>query len=190
MKKTLPLVSAVIVLLCAWVEARAQVTLTSATSIPLYGDTFNYISHFDSVLAVEQSGANQTWDFSMAGGMSWTRTVDSVTNANGQLQFPLANLSIEGFPDDKNYYKTSATAFQLVGLQSIIMSYYVYSDPQDVLRFPMTFGDTFTDTYSGSGDTGISPATINGTVNVTAGPRYFDPALCHCEQCAPHQNGQ
>lgn len=117
------------------------------------------------------AGEGQTWDFSgltSTGVMS--QTIVNASEANGSSEFSGANLA---FTDGSisEYFSTAPSAYQSWGFYSGAgesANYEIYTDAKDILRFPIGFGQTFTDDFSSEKRTpGMSfSVTKNGSVSV------------------------
>ncbi len=147
----------------------AQITLTTANN-PEFGEEYIYNSNDGTTVDPGIEGENITWDFSNISTTSnSSSTVTEASNLpNGSL-FPDATF---GFLDpttaNESYYYASATAQGFYGIVSSfpITSSVIYTDPQDWLRYPMTYGDSYTDTFSGTIETTLI-VNRGGTAEVT-----------------------
>lgn len=116
-----------------------------------------------------QAGADQTWDFS---GLSANETVSSnfvaASQATGASEFSSANLAVL----DGNmamFYTANQAALQAWGEYAAEGDVYqIYSDAKDLLRFPVGFGQSFTDEYSSSNRSSATANEYsrNGLINV------------------------
>ena len=128
-------------------HAIAQPTLTATGINPAVGDQItgnnaNYVSPGNA-------GANQTWDVSMmtSSGVS-TSTYITPASTPYASSFPNANLAINEGSGSYAYYKTSSSAWQIEGDVNgtpVVMSYF---NPEDLLRFPFTYTNNYTDTWA------------------------------------------
>lgn len=119
------------------------------------------------------AGANVTWDFSTLAPFS-TFTSPWVAPSAGLLAiYPAATVT---FSNQSLFqpYQAASDAFRSLGYsQGITLTSEVLSDPADELRFPFTYGDTYTDTFSGwdyfNDQQGERDSTaMSGTLTVTA----------------------
>jgi len=128
--------------------AIAQPTLTAAGTNPVIGNSFAYTG--TSAFGPGPSGAGQTWNFSTIsgtlGGPSNCVTVASTPNG---ASFPSANIAFNNTSSSNySYFKTSSTAYQNYGnvtSSGVVMS---YSNPEDFLRFPFAYTNSYTDPWS------------------------------------------
>lgn len=168
MKKLFTLFIALLALLCNHIYA--QPVLTASGSNPSTADSFtNAVANY---VSPGSSGANQTWDLSsMSATEMFTLTyADPATTPYGS-DFPNANLAELSTPpyDQISYYNVSSSGFQFTGavLGGVVLS---YSDPEDILRFPLTYDDSFVDSWEvqfvSAGNTfyrtGLTTATVDG----------------------------
>ena len=138
-----------LVILCLSINAAfSQITLTKANQL-LLGETYTYNTLDETGFDFGDSGANVTWDFSNleVDFVNSSTFVDPATLPNGNL-FPQATAGSENAGSEIYYYQSEAG----MGFYGAILTSgttIVYSDPQDWIRFPMTFMDTYTDNFSG-----------------------------------------
>lgn len=156
--------------LFASVLSIAQPTLTAANTNMVIGEingttSYNWVSQ-------GTSGANQTWNFGSittnTAGFNQTYTVTTVP-ASITTQFPNANAILKSTYGG-NVYKTSSTVLQLYGIYDAMSpnNSVANQNPQDMVRYPFTYSNSFTDTYSGTqGPTGAQQVS-KGTSTITA----------------------
>ncbi len=151
----------------------AQITLTASNNMEV-GESYFYKPVFVTSFDPGASGANVVWDFSglipMTPLPTITQVVEPTTLTNNDL-FPDANIGIQKVgKNDESYHYTSNEAQGFYGEVSYIdtlATYIIYSDPQDWLRYPMTYEDEFQDTFSGTGENNEA-FDRNGTTEVRA----------------------
>lgn len=135
----------------------AQPTLTSANIGYVIGDTQQ--EHQGLWIDPGAAGPNQSWDFT---GFSETGTavlevVDPAATTNGS-SFVGATVGVRfAGTTATSYYNISSTAYSFAGIDANGTIVH-YSDNEDALRFPMTYGDQFTDNLF---STFFSGATFN-----------------------------
>lgn len=114
-----------------------------------------------------EEGENIIWDY------SWITEIDNAeltyqeTSATGLSDvFTSSNYALTN-PDFGEYYNHNDQKTEKVGmlLQSILID---FEDPQTVLEYPLSYGDTFTDTFSGSYIYQGIQITGSGEMTVTA----------------------
>lgn len=133
----------------------SQPTLNQSDVFPSVGNTFTYYIA-DSTASPGSAGANQNWDFSTYWGYNNSKVeliLNPSTTANGS-GFPSATIADSTQDENTVYYSANATAMVNHGyvmpsaFGNLIIAY--DTDPEDVFRFPFTYGTTYTDTYSGN----------------------------------------
>lgn len=164
-KKLLSLLTGGFVLMCS--VSLAQPTLTATGVNPVYGDV--YSGYTSGYISPGSSGANQTWNLaSLTGSSGGTATAVAPASTTYGSSFPGSNLSWDNNSSaSESFYKTSPTAFQFYGIASstTLMS---YSNPEDFLRFPFTYNDTYYDTWAVQFVNGGYTFYRTGTTTVTA----------------------
>lgn len=144
----------------------AQPTLTSTGTNYTVGTSFSTFSA--SYVSPGNSGANQTWDLSsMSGTTSNTMGFVPPTSTAYSSYFPQANLACTATAYAAvGYYKVSSTAMQVCGSYNSFEM--VYSNLEDLMRYPCTYNSTYTDPwvtqYTANGYTFYR----KGTTTVTA----------------------
>ncbi len=160
------------------VSASAQPTLTAATNMPIVGlrDKVYNSNQF----AAGNPGASQTWDFStLTYGASAFGTYQPCNTANGCSAYAGATMAYS-YSSTFTYYKASANALSLMGFSSSGSPINYYTNPEDYLRFPLSYGSNYIDSLassynSGTGGTwyrkGVDTVTADGwgTLKTPAG---------------------
>jgi len=147
------------------VTAHAQPTLTNANNNFLAGTSF--IQYTGSATSPGASGANVVWDFSAIGtsaGNSYSYTACSSSTNCGT--FPGSNVVIAQ-PPTTGYFIVDNTR-QAVNGAAVGSTNIIYSNPEDMLRFPFTYNNTYTDNFSANFTSGGSSFVRSGSVTVTA----------------------
>jgi len=163
MKKTLLLSTVIGVSL----TANAQSTLTSSIN-PHSGD--NRIYYSCNYQAPGPAGANGSWDFSAV--TSTGNTNIQYTDCNGNTscsQFPGANLVINqsgNGAQSANMFWTADNGKQSINGVIAGGATIPYSDPEEILHFPFTYGTTFTDHFAATFTNGMT-FYRSGTITVT-----------------------
>lgn len=190
MKKSLRLLFAAVALMVA-LTATAQPTLTGPGINYVIGTSFtnntcNYVSE-------GSSGANQTWDLSSMTVTNSTQiSIESPANTQYSSSFPDANIAwVNGSSGQVAYYNGSASSLQFYGMHIPGTATLSYDDPEDQLQFPLTYNDSFTDTfyteYTANGITfyreGTTTVTADGYGTLITPEGTFDNVLrVHTEQ--------
>lgn len=130
--------------------ALAQPTLTGANTNPQVGEsvTVHRIQDEDEGAA----GTNVTWDFSSLTEVTSAvfNFVDPATTTYGS-SFQEADVAYE-FGGGIDYYVASSDEYERIGavlqtgLETVVL---IYSDYQDHLRFPFTYGSNYGDNFGG-----------------------------------------
>ena len=143
MKKTLTLFIAGLI---SAASAIAQPTLTAATSIPPAG--YSYQLWAGNTFAASNSGPNQTWDFTALSYPASVIQTYALCGATNCAPFPGTNLvgNTTGNGGDI-YLINSNTAQSIKGIVAGGTSL-VYTDPEDLYRFPMTYNSSFVDQFA------------------------------------------
>lgn len=144
-------ISLLFLLLFFAVQLQAQPILTSGLN-PSNGTTFTAYYLDNSSVSAGSAGANKTWDFSNIS----TNNADvtdyvyyDATSTPYANKFPNANLAVEisSSPGLYTYQKATLTKIESMGYYSSQYSLF-YSDYYTAMKYPFTYGDSFTDTYA------------------------------------------
>jgi len=143
--------------------AHGQITFTYSSFSPQNGDT--YVVGKASPPSPGPSGANQTWDFSnvtITG--SSTYTVTPASSVPCSSSYPFATQAI-GTGGTYSMIKVSSSDYQFYGM-TITPSVpgVVNSNPRQVFAFPMSYTNSFSDSYAGIDQNNVSEY---GTTTVT-----------------------
>jgi hypothetical protein len=174
--------------------AEAQVPVLTQANYPAVGDSYAGIVNNSATWDPGAAGANVTWDFSSIGsGINVpSNYVDpSTTPYAATFTSPGSNMASEQL-SNYIFFNTSPTVYQITGTVTCFfcgMSPTIrpYSNPQKVVTFPFTYGNTFKDTakssYSGGGGNNYirtihSETLADGYGNVTVpGPATYNNVL-------------
>jgi len=166
MKTTLPVQK---LLLCAGLlfsgVCLSQPTLTGPNTNPVIGETLGGVT--TAYFNPGSAGANQTWNFASltSSGTSSVPIVSVGSTANGS-SFPNATIALASSASSTSYYSTSASSFQYYGNYNG-STLQAYSNPEDLLRYPFTYGNSYSDPYT-CDYTSSAPEYRKGTVTVRA----------------------
>jgi hypothetical protein len=145
----------------------AQPILTAAACNPVSGNVENIVN--SSALSPGSAGANQTWNLAAMSGTVTPTTYTTPASTPYAAAFPSANLSTMAGANVYAYYKTSATAYQYYGLATTTNVKTIYSNPEDLIRFPFSYTNTYTDAYVAVTTNTASPNSYRrGSTTVTA----------------------
>ncbi|MEO5641990.1 MAG: T9SS type A sorting domain-containing protein [Bacteroidia bacterium] len=149
--------------LCATLAA--QPVLTAAGIMPVVGNVLSTTN--GGYVNPGPAGANQTWNLAFANGGASTSTGVTPGSTPYAANFPQSTVSLPG-GGAYVYYKGTAAAWQNCGLVDPNGVVLAYSDFEDILHFPFTYTNTYTDTWA---TTFVSSSTTyyrSGTTTVTA----------------------
>jgi len=145
----------------------AQTVITANGINYKIGETYTFEQMNDSVNPGD-SGTNQIWDLSTISNTTTNNIsiVDPATTSHGS-NFPNANVAIKSLLGGENFFKTSSTTLQFYGLEAngVLLP---YSNPEDIMRFPFTYNDSYTDTFELQFTSGGYDFIRTGTTSVTA----------------------
>jgi hypothetical protein len=141
-------------------------TLTATGCNPTVGEASNFF--VTSYFSPGSPGSGQTWNFSGISGTQYNYNMVAVASTPFAANFPMANIAqYSTGTSGYKYLKTSSTALQSYGDASGSGTV-PYSNPIDLLHFPFSLNNSFTDTwygfYTSSGYTWFE----NGTTTVIA----------------------
>jgi hypothetical protein len=151
-------------------SVNAQLTLTKAFNEPVAGD-INTRNGYDSVGVVpKNSGAGQTWNFSSftSNSVNEVHTYTPAASTASASSFPGATLADDDGVGDFNYFKSTASNYEMVGFITAAGSSASFTNTGIIATWPVSFGYSSTDTYAGSADYLSFTGPAQGTVNVTA----------------------
>jgi len=150
----------------------AQPTLTAASNNLIIGNQF--AANQATITATQftaagVAGASQTWNFNTLSSAAVLQVgVLNRAAAPNPTSVPTANLVVK-VGDQYAYYESNTTSMKEYGAYEATQNYTLENtDPAEKLRFPFTFNNTFTDTYSGSANLRGTVIPRIGMVTVTA----------------------
>ncbi|WP_265131060.1 T9SS type A sorting domain-containing protein [Chryseobacterium oranimense] len=172
------LYSILLILIIAQMDAQPVVSAAHAVqpgSLTYYGVDFTQLS----TLTPGPSGANVSWDFSpytSANTNIQTRYDCPGGNTNcTDTNFSQANKIIAsvapGGSERYVYFKYANNELLTLGAKSIdsgVTTYTIYTDPSMELKFPVTYLQTFTDSWAGNSTPGSVAETGTQTITVDA----------------------
>ncbi len=144
----------------------AQPTLTAATNNPVAGDVYYGYSVDTAGVNKGAAGASITWDFSsVVRNDSDTTSYFTCTATPYCDSFAGSNIVMyDG--SDYAYGITSSTGLELIGAYSS-GTYVHLSNHNTVLKFPLTYGTTYTDTFAAQLDIFGATMYLSGTSTFT-----------------------
>lgn len=141
----------------------AQFTLDASYNFDV-GDS--YTQHINDSLSGLQpgpSGANVTWDFSTYGTTSTAPVNLQAANNNS---YPNADVYFSQ-SGTQSFFSTSNQALGFYGSSSSFGSL-IYTNPEEQVRYPMSYGDSYTDYKEGNNIVAGQVQDITGTITVRA----------------------
>lgn len=119
------------------------------------------------------SGANVVWDFSQyTSALTTTQTRYDCPGGNANCSdFPQANKMVWGGGGTYSYFKYANNELSTLGTKSVnsgVTTYYTYTDPSLELKFPVTYLQSFTDSWAGHSTPASVTETGTNTVTVDA----------------------
>lgn len=145
----------------------SQSTLTSANSNPTVGEQFIFEAYDPAAFSPGDSGANVVWTFfSNATPLASvsSETVDP-TILPQSANYPGADIGFKDASGTEHFYVANQDSFAFMGGKDGVSNQNVdfTADPWTYLSFPLTYGDTIHDTFSGTTESS------NGTVGDRTG---------------------
>jgi len=150
-----------------------QPTITNSV-IPFVGSASTY-RIFDAVNTMPgDSGANVTWDYSdlTATGTAIFDYKDPATMPAGTT-YPSANLGVDQSGDPQIYLLKDNQQYSAVGILFSGITEDYTNNPKELLRFPITYADQYTDSFEGTTTVGTITANRNGNITIV-GDGYGD----------------
>jgi hypothetical protein len=157
--------------------AIAQPTLTSTNFTPTVGESQLYYAADTNTFVDNTTGANVIFNYANLQGYGQTETkyiVDPSTTTYA-LDFSSATNAdtTGGIPVNKNYTKLNGTdSITQVGIVGDVATYgeilaKYTANPETTMKFPFSYGNSFSDDYAGSFTITTSGVTTNGSGNNT-----------------------
>ena len=149
-------ISSAFLLLSFGSVAHAQVTITeSMLPIGTFTDRLYAVSNPSSA-ALPSDGSNQTWDLSALSLQEiGTFTHGPASGTPHAASYPTANLAWNmdmGLGSNYTYFHATPSGMAVVATD-VPTDPEVYSNPMQVMAFPLAFNGTFTDTWMDTDDT-------------------------------------
>jgi hypothetical protein len=148
----------------------AQLTLTKAFNEPVSGDVFTKKGYDSTAVIPKSSGTGQNWNFSTLTSNTITE-VSTYTPASSTPSVSLftgATLAEGDGAGGYNYWKSTASTFELMGFADAAGSAVTFTNSAIVATWPISFGYSGTDAFAGTATLSGFPGTSNGTLTSTA----------------------
>ena len=123
---------------------------------------------FDSTSVLpKNTGAGQSWNFT---SLATTTAVASTTfiaasSTPSASLFPGATMAEDDGTGQYNYWKTTASTYELLGFADNAGSAVTFTNSAIAAMWPVNFGYANTDTYAGTATVSL-PGTVNGTLSL------------------------
>jgi hypothetical protein len=166
----------------------AQFTLLEKWHGPEVGTTESTRSYDSSGVAISrQAGSSVTWDFSGFKTGTATRTIiyKAATAVPSATAFPGANRVGDGGTASTTYFKTDSVTTEVLGFSSGTANV-TYTNSMIVMKWPMTFGGSFSDTYGGTMDGSPADGTITANCSGHGVVKLPGVSFSNCMQVHTH----
>ena len=147
-------------------------TLTQANNAPASGDIQANKKLDSTALLTKTSGASQTWNYSSSVTTSTntnisTTTYTTASSIPGASMFTGAGANVAA-TDSSQFLKSTATSLELVGQMSANGSKMFFTNTMQLMQFPFSYGNSYTDTYAGTFTISVGVVNLNGTIKGNA----------------------
>jgi|GEM_PF-925012 len=131
--------------------ALAQPVITSSSN-PIPGDDFTY--RYSNMANPGPAGAGQIWDFSAAtevpGEAPFHFSVITCAAAPDCGDYAGANLAWKINDTTHNYQLANEAGIRNIGSRSGTSANLTYTDPDQIIRYPFAYGNSYSDTMAGT----------------------------------------
>lgn len=150
----------------------AQITLTAANNNPSVGNSFTQNYYDANTVNPGAAGANITWNFaSLTPQSTLTGTMVNPSTLSDASNHPASNLAAEdASTGNQSYMFVDGDEYSMVGAFSPGTFRDTYTDIREFVKFPITYGNSFNETFSGTSNNIAASQTYDrgGTVAITA----------------------
>ncbi|MBK8982934.1 MAG: T9SS type A sorting domain-containing protein [Ignavibacteria bacterium] len=156
----------IFILLLSACNIFAQTTLTVVNN-PSQGDLDGNVQCDTTGISEGNSGANQTWDFTVLSRQDSTTLIFVASGSTPySQQFPNSNIASTNDSIYFNYMSASASDLLISGFggPDLIIQ---YTDPQIYLQYPFNYGSSFNDPFEGEFNSSGTQIFRKGTSAVT-----------------------
>lgn len=150
--------------------ATAQLTLTKAFNEPVIGNV-NTKMGYDSTTAIpKNTGTAQTWNFTslVTNTVVEVTTYTTVASTPSASSFPTSTLAEGDGMGAYNYWTSTASNFELNGIDDGAGALITLTNSAIAASFPISFGYSNTDGFSGTVNVASTPGTIVGSMTTNA----------------------
>jgi hypothetical protein len=150
--------------------ASAQLTLTQAFNEPAVGNIHNKKGYDSTTVIPKATGAGQSWNFTSLVSNTVTEVSTYTTSAStpSAASFPLAPIAEGDGTGAFNYYRSIGANFEFWGIDDGAGSIISFTNPAVVAAFPINFGYSGSDTYSGLVTVATTTGNVSGFVQTNA----------------------
>lgn len=169
MKQTFTyLVLTAFLLVCFLDIIKGQPILTVNDVLPTIGDNYSIV--ISNYFNEGSSGANQTWNFSSASNNSQdSYSIISPASTPYASLFPNSNIAVRAVNGNTYaYHEATSSKWIMWGAVTSTGISMIYTNPEEILQFPLTYNDLYTDTWQASFTTSSIQYYRKGTTSVTA----------------------
>lgn len=148
--------------------ASAQLSLTKAFNEPTLGNVNTQKGYDSTTVVPKTTGTSQTWNFSSLVSNTITEVTTYTTPAStpSAALFPTATIVEDDATGQWNYWRATATQFELLGFADNAGSAVQFTNSAIAAVWPINFGYSNTDVFAGTATISLS-GTVNGTINTT-----------------------
>ena len=152
------------ILLISSTLVRSQPVITNAEDFDI-GTVLTFQKCNTTGVSAGNSGANQTWDFSMLPSLPDITTewmLDPSTTTNGNL-FPTANLVVKVSNGQFTYVNKTINENNIIGFVDTTSTFPAtqYPNPMLIAKRPLEYGIVVADTFTLSGSTALGIVTLD-----------------------------
>lgn len=151
-------------LFCVSIPFLAQSSITGPSSFPVLGETYT-VAQSAKQANPGNSGGNQTWNLSTLtdeSTVTWNTQATTTGNTMGSSNVVYTNSDASL----KMYQTQNSSTWQITGMNadgSTGTVVFTYSDPEEIMHYPMKYNDTYTDKWACSFETAGSTYYRKGT---------------------------
>jgi hypothetical protein len=148
----------------------AQLVLTKAAYEAVVGDIYTKKGYDSTAVIPKSAGTGQNWNFSTLTSNTITEVSTWTTSASTPSAsiFPAATIAEGTGSGGYNYWKSTASTFELLGFADAAGSAVTFTNSGIAATWPIAFGYSGMDAFAGTATLSGLAGTSNGTINATA----------------------
>ena len=147
--------------------ANAQITLTATNNNPSIGTTITTHIVDGTTINAGSSGANATWNYaSMVSQSSAPSTYVLPSTLSQGASHGVANMGINS-TSGESYFVVDGDEYSLQGTYIPSSSHDIYTNPREFVKFPITYLNSFNETFSGTSENIQASTTYARGGNIT-----------------------